>query len=149
VSCQPPTERIGPCVGVSGGLLCFFHQAVADAWLGEYQAGLGGFDFQLLAEMGDVNAEVVGLVQGVWPPHFLEDVAMGQDLAGVLDEEAKQGVFRGGQPDLAVVELDQARGQVNFEAAGAKVAGLGARLGVALGNAKAREEFGRAEGFVT
>ena len=48
-----------------------------------------------------------------------------------------------------VVQLHHARGQVNFEAAGAKVAGLRARLGVALGDAKARQQFGVLKGLVT
>src|SRR5882757_2298454 len=46
--------------------------AVAHAGLGEQVAGPGWVFLQLPAQPGHVVTQVVGVVLGTWPPHFLE-----------------------------------------------------------------------------
>jgi hypothetical protein len=47
-------------------------EAVAHAWLGEEVAGAGRLLLQLAAELGDVDAQVVGLGAVGGAPHVLE-----------------------------------------------------------------------------
>ena len=46
--------------------------------------------------MGDVDPEVVRGIAGVGAPDAVQDLAVGQDLSSVGDEQAQQGVFDGG-----------------------------------------------------
>lgn len=64
-------------------------QSIADARFRDEQDRLGGIGFQLFAEAGQVDTEVVRLLFGTWPPDFSQDELMRQNLAGVLREEAQ------------------------------------------------------------
>lgn len=68
-------------------------EAVAHAWFGDQLAGVGGFGLQLLAEFGQVEAQVVGLGVVGGAPDLLEDLLAGDQAAGVADEDFQDGPF--------------------------------------------------------
>ena len=61
-------------------------QAVAYAGFGDDEAGADGVEFDFAAEVADVDAQEVGLVFVAGPPNVVEELAVGEDLAGVQDE---------------------------------------------------------------
>ena len=79
------------------------------------KTGSFGISPQFFTETGHVNAEVLVCRSPCFrPPDFAEDMAVGEGLAGMLDEQAQEGVFRGGQADgLAVAEGHAPAGEVN------------------------------------
>ena len=97
--------------------------------------------------MGDIDAEVVGLLAVGRPPDFLEDLAVGDDFAGVAGEEPEEGVLGGGHFDFASLDSDDAGGEVHLKGAGVENCVVGFRLGMAADDAEACEEFGGAEGL--
>jgi hypothetical protein len=121
--------------------------AVADAGFGADAGGPGGVFFELVAQVGDVDAQVVGGVAGIWAPHTVQDLAVGQDLSGVGHEQAQQGVLDGGEVDDGPAASDDPRGEVDLDGATGEE-GLG-RGGEAAsgGGTDAGEELGAAEGF--
>jgi hypothetical protein len=127
--------------------LRFFDQPIPDTRFGDNQSGSRRIGLELFAEMGDVNPQAVRLFDGIWPPYFGKDLAMGQNFSRVLDEKAEQRVFCGRQPHFPPVEPHQARRQVRFEMPGAKQADLRAGLRVALRDAKTGQQLTGAEGF--
>src|SRR5579864_8955023 len=62
---------------------------VSNARLGHDQGRAGGIGFDLPAEVGDVDAEVLLRVAGGTAPHGIEDLLMGQGAPGVRDERAQ------------------------------------------------------------
>ena len=69
-------------------------EAVADPRLGDDVAGIfGGLD--LLAELADVDTEVLGLI-GVGAPYGMEEGAMREDLSGVFGEDDEEVELLGG-----------------------------------------------------
>ena len=53
------------------------HQAVADTGFGDDKAGLGGIGFEFFAQVRDVHAQVVGLLDVARAPDFFEDLPVG------------------------------------------------------------------------
>ena len=62
-------------------------QPISDTGLGEEQAGARGIRLQLVAQLGHVDSEIMGLINRVDPPHLFQEVAMGQHLAGMADHD--------------------------------------------------------------
>ena len=75
-------------------------QAIADAGLGQHELWPLGIDLDLLAQLTDIDAQILRIRQLV--PQLLEQEAMGQHLAGVLHQHPQQLIFLGRQLDLAV-----------------------------------------------
>ena len=50
-------------------------------------AGTGGVLLEFAAELGDVDAQVLGLFGVLGAPHFVEQLALRHDAAGVFDED--------------------------------------------------------------
>ena len=57
--------------------------------------------FELAADVGEVHSEVVGFVAVVRAPHFFEELAPGDELAGVADEDFDEMPFGWRETDLA------------------------------------------------
>src|SRR5690242_8224941 len=66
-------------------------QAIADTGLGQEQLRTLGIGLDLLAELADINAQILRVGQLI--PQLLQQEAMGQDLAGVLHQHAQQIVL--------------------------------------------------------
>ena len=65
-------------------------EAVAHAGLGDEVAGMGAVGLELAAEVGEVDAEVVALGRRGRSPHVVEQLALGDELAGVANEHLEQ-----------------------------------------------------------
>src|SRR6266566_9055727 len=72
---------------------------VPDTRFGEDQRGCPGNLLQLLAEVRHVDAQVVALVRVALAPHLLQQPALGEQLAGVADEQVEQGELGGREVD--------------------------------------------------
>ena len=78
--------------------------AVAHPRLGEQPAGPGRVGFQLAPQLGHVEPEVAGRVGVARAPHLGQQLALGEQLAGVAEQDLQQVPFGRGQPDrLAAV----------------------------------------------
>jgi len=70
-------------------------EAVSDPRLSDdVSRFFGGFD--LLAELADVDTEILGLI-GVGAPYSVQEGAMGEDLTGVFGENDEEIELLGGQ----------------------------------------------------
>ena len=101
-----------------GDALVLLFEAVAHAGFGDEVAGARRFGFEFLAELGEVDAEVVGLGAVVRAPYFGEESALGDEGAAVSYEDLQDGPFGGGQPQFVAVSADFFRGEVDGEGRG-------------------------------
>ena len=89
-------------------------EAVADPGFVADVLGLGaGFD--LFAELGDEDAEVLGLVFAGGSPDSLEEVFVGEDAAGVAREEDEEIEFLGGEVEVLAGAADDVGFDVDVE----------------------------------
>ena len=83
-------------------------QAVADAGFGLEVTGAGRVLFEFAAQLGDVDAQVLRLFGVLGAPDFVEQLALGDDAAGVFNEDLQEFVFIGGEVDFLAADGDQA-----------------------------------------
>ena len=76
-------------------------EAIAHSGLGEDVAGAGGVCFEFVAEVADVDPQHMGLFQIGRAPDLLENLAVGQDLAGVGDQAGAAGRIRWGSATIS------------------------------------------------
>src|SRR5690554_6919969 len=69
-----------------------FH-AVADAGLGDDELGMGRVFLDLLADLTDIDAQILRVLAMGGAPDFLEDLLVREHLAAVKQEIAEQLVF--------------------------------------------------------
>src|SRR3982750_4468175 len=100
---------------MAGSLDAVRFEAVAHSWLGDEVPRLRGLGFELAADMGEVDPEVVGLVAVMRTPHLLEELAAGDELAGVANEHFDEMPFGWREPDLAAGADDLLRSQIDGE----------------------------------
>src|ERR1700686_4163460 len=72
------------CRTLSDG--CGQSEPVADPWFCPDQLGSSGIAFDLLAEMGDVDAQVLAVFCGFRPPDLAQNVPVRHHAAGVPDK---------------------------------------------------------------
>ena len=121
--------------------------AIADARLGDQQLGMVGPCLDLLAQLTDIDAQILRVGMGI-EPDVLQQVAMGQHLAGVNDELRQHVVFARRQPHLGVADAHDAAHQIDAQAAAAKLGGHSRLLqAMAQGGADPRQQLRRAEGL--
>src|SRR5262245_18548632 len=80
-------------------------QPIADAGFGEDERGIGGLVAELVAELVDRDAQIVRLVRGVWPPDFLEQLAVCDYLSMVLGQPCQQAVL--GRREMCFLPRDE------------------------------------------
>src|SRR5262249_43736959 len=85
--------RWEPTTGASDGGLRLGDQAVADSGLRQQVARARGHGLELAAELRDVEAQVLAVFGVAGPPHFLEELPVGQHLARMPDEGGEQLVL--------------------------------------------------------
>ena len=67
-----------------------------------------------LSETGDGGLKYMNVISIVfWPPHFGEQMPIGDDLARVAGEQAQQSVFDGRERPFFVSYLHQTLGEVD------------------------------------
>ena len=69
-------------------------------------AGVRRVGLELAADPGQVDAQVVGLVLVLRAPDLLEELALGDELAGVADQHLDQVPLGGGELHLVAVAGD-------------------------------------------
>ena len=67
--------------------------------------------------MGDVDAEVLTVLLRFRAPNFPEDEAMGENAAGMANEQPKKRVLRRGELHLASAAGHHARGEIDDQIA--------------------------------
>ena len=65
-------------------------EPVAHARFGLQVLGTGGVTFQFAAQLGDVDPEILSLFGVLGAPHLVQQLPLGENLAGVLDQYLKQ-----------------------------------------------------------
>src|SRR4051812_49025050 len=66
---------------------------IADAGFGEDDLRVFRVGLDLLANLADIDAQILGIAHVRGTPHGLKDLAMGHDLASVAREEREQLEF--------------------------------------------------------
>src|SRR5581483_3551328 len=82
-------------------------EAVSDARLCDEKLGFGGIGFEFLAKVTHVNTQGAGLGNVAGAPDFAQEMSVSEDLAGVMNKQDEQRIFRGGELHEAPVELDR------------------------------------------
>jgi len=72
-----------------GATLQIFHQPITYAGFRDNESGAGWVGFEFLAEVGDVNPQVVRLFDRVGSPYLAEEVAMCQHFPRMLDKHTE------------------------------------------------------------
>src|SRR6266704_4674381 len=79
---------------VSGFRLALGRPAVPDAGLGEDPKRGRGVLLELLPQAGNEHPQIVALVQIAVAPDLLEQISVGEQLAGIGHEQLEQGELR-------------------------------------------------------
>src|ERR1700683_5844371 len=91
-------------------------ELLSEARLSQDITRLGGFRFDLLAELIDEHAQIDDLVTIVLAPHRLQQPAMRNGSIGIGGQILQKIELRGGQTDFVATHNDPARSEVDFQA---------------------------------
>ena len=105
----------------------------------------GGFDF--FAEVGHVDAQVVRVFLVARTPDVAEELAVGDDLSAMLEQQTEECVFFDGEVNVRAGLGHGASREIDLHVAERCDAYLAGGLGAAEEDADAGEEFAAAEGF--
>src|SRR5438093_400746 len=94
------------------GLLSRVDEAVADAGLGD-ESRPAGVVAQLLAQLADVDAQVLGLGAVLRAPYLLQDHAVGEDPAGPAGQQLEEPELLRGEVDQSPADGDSVTGHVD------------------------------------
>src|SRR4029453_4656114 len=78
-------------------------EPVAHAGFGDEVAGVRRIGFQLAADLGDEQAQVVGLLLIIGPPDLLQQLPLADQPAGVADQQLNELPLGRGEADLPAV----------------------------------------------
>lgn len=117
-------------------------EAVAHPCFGDEVARPCGVGLELAADLSKVDAEVVRLLLVLRPSDLLEELTLGDELAGVTDEHLDDVPFGRGQAHFAIGVRDASSGKVDDE-----VLGLHDRFLLGRRRAPQREQLVHAERF--
>jgi len=90
-------------------------EPISDARFGNEVAGSGWVGFEFAAEVGQVDAQVVGFLLVCRPQTWWRSCRWATSFAGFSDERFEQVPFRGGQAHVAVWCDDLSGGEVDGE----------------------------------
>lgn len=76
-------------------------------------AGLGGVVLELLAQVADINAQVMTALDISRPPYLGQQLALGQHLTGVSEQHRQQAELDRRQADRLAAPGDLAPGEVD------------------------------------
>ena len=95
-------------------------EAVAHSGFGYEVAGSPRLGFKFAAELGEVDAEVVGLLLVSGSPDFLEEVGLLHEVTGCAGEDFEESPFGWGEVDGFAVLMGNPAVEVEFERFGAQ-----------------------------
>src|SRR5215472_3123535 len=95
--------------------------------------------------MRDVNAQILAMFFGFWPPNLTKNVAMSEYASRMPDEQSKQRIFGGGQLDFPVCSRDDVRRKIDNQIAVFEYRDFFGWTRFALRSTQPREQFRRAE----
>ena len=81
-------------------------EAQAEARCGDEVAGPAAIGFHFAADGGHLNPQVVGLADRAGTPHPLEELVLGDEVAGMSDEHFDDPPLRRSEDDLGAVGGD-------------------------------------------
>src|SRR4029453_7371963 len=93
-------------------------EPVAHAWFGDEVAGVRRIGFQFAADLGDEQAQVVGLLLVFRPPDLLQQLPLADQPAGGAGQQLNELPLGRGEADLPAVSGDLLGGQVDAEVRG-------------------------------
>jgi len=67
-------------------------------------SGVGEVGLYFLAQMPDIDTHIVQVISIFPPPHLFQQLAVGENAAGVLQQECQQAKLGGGQLYLLAVD---------------------------------------------
>src|SRR5690606_29048458 len=82
-------------------------------------------NIDLLAQVGDIQLDDVGLAIKVVVPYVIQDLRLGNHAAGVVHQVAEQIEFGGGQRNLAACPGDIMRVRIQHQVANDQFGGVG------------------------
>src|SRR5580700_3160224 len=88
-------------------------ETIADAQFSQQNLGPIRVGLDLLAQLADENSQVLRIIDVSLPPNILEQVLMGNDLAGMLRQNLKQAIFLGRQIEALAVKLHRAGREID------------------------------------
>ena len=68
---------------------------------------------QLLPQVPHINAQIVAVLHRIRPPDLIEQLPLGQHLAGIIEQYRQQAKFNRRQVDLLLAAYDAAGGDIN------------------------------------
>ena len=92
-------------------------EAVTDSGFGQKVFGLGRVILELLAQVADIDAQVMAALDVGRAPDFAQQVALGQYLAGVAEQGGQQAVFDGRQMNFLARPQNDAPREVDRNSA--------------------------------
>src|SRR5580658_8391989 len=90
-------------------------QPIANSRLRPQVPRLMRLRLELLADVGHMHAEVMGVFLGLRTPELTEHLAVGHHFAPVDDEEPQHGVFLRRQPHLDSAAAHRTRREVHLD----------------------------------
>src|SRR5262249_7712310 len=78
-------------------------QPITDTGLGNNQFRAGWVSFDFVAQMSNVNAQVMSVLIMSGSRDFTKDLAMREDFASMADEEAKEVIFGDAELEFAAI----------------------------------------------
>ena len=111
-------------------------------------ARLSRVEFDLAAQRGHEDAQVMRLMDNLRPPDFFEQEAMREDFARMMRERRQQLVLQRREMNFFAAREDSASGQVDRQIAVLEGAGfrlVGSAVGVTQRDSNAGQQFARAE----
>src|SRR5262245_21893162 len=102
---------------MTDGSLRLAPQAIADTGLGDHIGGVRRIRLELRPDVGEVDAQIVGLVLVARSPDLLEELTVGDEPPGMLRQLTEQVEFDRCQVDLRLAPPDRAIRQIDLEVA--------------------------------
>src|SRR5207244_1758879 len=90
-------------------------QTIANARFGEQITRPRGIPLQLVAKLAHVDAQVMALVSEARAPDLFQELAMGEDLARVLDEDREEVVLRACDVHLILADEHAAGAEIDLQ----------------------------------
>src|ERR1043166_969438 len=111
----------------------------------EFRPRRVGFNF--VAQMGDINAQVVRVFVMALSPNFAENLTVCENFSGVANKKSKKVVFRDGEFHFATAHSDAPGRQVHDQLARLKHDRVLLLRRMAQSHSKSRQKFARVERF--
>ncbi|GCN54129.1 hypothetical protein HmCmsJML168_01951 [Escherichia coli] len=69
-------------------------------------AGAGGILLQFLSQMPHINTQIMTVFDRVWPPHLVEELALGEHFSRIIKQHCQQAELNRGEMHLFLAPMD-------------------------------------------